>query len=716
MASKKKKAEEVAKIENFTWDMLSDVFGDDCVVGEASPDIKGYLHTGCRTLDWAFADREFRGGYPSGRMVEFFGDEGVGKACAYDQDIVTPTGTVKFQDVKVGDMAIGVNGDPVAIIGVYPQGVRQSYRVTFVDNSYVDCDEEHLWAVRTRQQKHRGFGFSVKTTREILQSGKVDNFEVPLVTTNYSRVELPVDPYVLGALIGDGSDLGSSPGISTPDMDAEIVDRMMLRLPGFKVHKNTAPTCPFYRFLDVATNRSKRLSAPLRELGLHVKSPERFIPDAYLHSSVEQRVDLLRGLMDTDGSCSNNKCRFSTMSGRLADDIVLLVNSLGGVAVKHLTDRGEYYVTVRTSFCPFYLMRKASNWSCSSKRPPSRYIKSIVKTRMCEHICIKVDSADGLFMVNNYVVTHNTTMVTHALISAQKGNGVILDWTRENGKLIGRPSATRKMKPGLAILIDSECKYPIERAQNMGLDVDQLVRIVKDDGEPMSFEDCIEAIENTLDRISKITYFDTPEAPVCVVLDSLAQSPIEAEMEGNGLQDGIAAKARKIRMAMRRMTQKLSRMHVYMLFTNHQYARIGAPGSEASGGRGLKLAASLRLAIKKGYPDGQLNASGGEQIGVNSTVTTVKSSVCVPPTPVTVPIVWRTGISPAFEMIKALTDNPEFNSPMLKKGGGGRVELIKPDGELVKPYVYQLVQELEANPELMSYVESLFDTCIRRSV
>lgn len=388
MAAKKKKTEEIAKIENFTWDMLSDVFGDDCVVGEASPDIKGYLHTGCRTLDWAFADREFRGGYPSGRMVEFFGDEGCGK----------------------------------------------------------------------------------------------------------------------------------------------------------------------------------------------------------------------------------------------------------------------------------------------------------------------------------------TSMVTHALISAQKGNGVLLDWTRENGKLIGRPSATRKMKPGLAILIDSECKYPIERAQNMGLDVDQLVRIVKDDGEPMSFEDCIEAIENTLDRISKITYFDTPEAPVCVVLDSLAQSPIEAEMEGNGLQDGIAAKARKIRMAMRRMTQKLSRMHVYMLFTNHQYARIGAPGSEASGGRGLKLAASLRLAIKKGYPDGQLNASGGEQIGVNSTVTTVKSSVCVPPTPVTVPIVWRTGISPAFEMIKALTDNPEFNSPMIKKGGGGRVELIKPDGELVKPYVYQLVQELEANPELMSYVESLFDACIRRSV
>lgn len=311
--------------------------------------------------------------------------------------------------------------------------------------------------------------------------------------------------------------------------------------------------------------------------------------------------------------------------------------------------------------------------------------------------------------------TGKTSLITHALISAQRGDGVLLDWSKKDGKLVGQPSE-RKMKPGLAILIDTECKFPIERAQRMGLDVDKLVRIVKEDGEPMSFEDCIVAIENTLDRIKKISYFDTPDAPVVVVLDSLAQSPIEAEMEGNGLQDGIAAKARKIRMAMRRMTQKLSMMHVYMLFTNHQYSRIGAPGSEASGGRGLKLAASLRINVKKGYPDGKLMATGAEQIGVNSTLTTVKSSVCVPPTPITVPIVWRTGISQAFEMVAALTDNSQFKCPMLKQGAAGRVELIKPNGEMVKPYLYQLVQEMESTPELMAYVAEMFDACVRRSV
>lgn len=307
--------------------------------------------------------------------------------------------------------------------------------------------------------------------------------------------------------------------------------------------------------------------------------------------------------------------------------------------------------------------------------------------------------------------TGKTTLVTHAMISAQRGNGTLVDWVKEGGRLICRESE-RKMKPGLAILIDSECKYPIDRAQRMGLDIEKLVRIVKPDGEPMSFEECIEAIESCVDRVSKITYFDKPEAPVVIVLDSIAQSPIEAEIEGSGLQDGIAAKARKIRMAMRRMTQKLSRMHIYMLFTNHQYARIGAPGSEASGGRGLKLAASLRFALKKKY-QGEVMASSTEQIGITSEVKTAKSSVCIPPNPIGVPIIWATGVNQAFEIVNYLTE--EVSCPMLKSVAGGRLELITSSGEIRKPYKYQLVKEMEADPVLFNYLASMFDGNMRQT-
>ncbi len=303
-----------------------------------------------------------------------------------------------------------------------------------------------------------------------------------------------------------------------------------------------------------------------------------------------------------------------------------------------------------------------------------------------------------------------TTLATHALVSAQQGRGVLIDWkeaTAPNGTKMFLPTPSpRKMKPGLAILIDSEHKFAIDRAQRMGMNLDQLVRIHSEDG-VMTFEKCIIEIEKVLTKISKIPYFQTAEVPVAVVLDSLAQAPIEAEMDGDGLQDGIAAKARKIRMAMRRMTSRISNMNVFMLFTNHIYARIGAPGNEVSGGRGLKLAASLRLDIKKKFKDGELNASATEQIGIISEVRTLKSSYCTPPDSVSVPIKWRDGISQDYELLSFFLEG-EPCVPALAPAKN-RVEATMPDGTKHIFWPNKIYDFLDAHPGFREHLLSIFE-------
>lgn len=301
-----------------------------------------------------------------------------------------------------------------------------------------------------------------------------------------------------------------------------------------------------------------------------------------------------------------------------------------------------------------------------------------------------------------------STMVTHALINAQRGNGILIDW--KTGSVDGRDmflpqQSTRKMKPGLAILIDSEHKFSIDRAQRMGLNLDQLVRITGEEN-VLTFEQCIEEIEKVLNKLATIPYFQTAEVPICVALDSLAQAPIEAELEGNGLQDGIASKARKIRMAMRRMTSKISAMNIFMLFTNHIHDRIGAPGSVSGGGRGLKFAASLRLGIKKAFKDGDLK-SGPEQVGTVAEVKCEKSSFCVPPDAIRVPIRYLAGIDQDRELLEFFLNGEPCVTAVEQPST--RVEITMPDGTKKSGWAGQFSEMLNDIPGSREYLMSIFE-------
>lgn len=351
-----------------------------------------------------------------GGVVVISGYAGTGKALASDQRVQTPLGPRPIGDLSVGDFVFARNGKSVRVIGVFPQGRRQSYRVTFRDGVSVECDEEHLWTVQTPKLRSKN-RWTTLSLKEIVAAGlRFDSgphkFAVPLCSpVEYPEVDLPVHPYLLGLLLGDGTSLGRTPALCVPMSEKELVDSAARLLPtGMTVNANFAPACPQWRFVDLGS-RNNRLAQHFRTMGLALKSPERFVPEIYLRSCPAQRLDLLRGLMDTDGSASGNRIRFSTHSKRLALDVVNLVQSLGGTAIFKADKRGAFNVNVKMLVNPFRLQRKAAIWKRSWKNPPSRSIVSVAPTRVCEHVCIKVDSEDELFLTESFVVTHNTTLL-----------------------------------------------------------------------------------------------------------------------------------------------------------------------------------------------------------------------------------------------------------------------------------------------------------------
>ena len=370
-------------------------------------------------------------------------NSGTGKALAVDEPVLTPGGWVPIGELAVGDEVVDpATGGVARVTGVYPQGERQLYRATFSDGTSVECDGDHLWEVQQPGQPRR-----VRTTLDIkdriARGGYHNHHRIPLPAPVQfaGRLDRPVDPYVLGVLLGDGSLTGRS--LRLASMDPDLVERFGARLPvGVAVELSNAPTerdrGAYY--VRCADGHSRNTLWPmLEELGVRgCTSADKFVPDAYKYAPIADRLELLRGLMDTDGSIgatTNNTTgtktaivEFCSVSERLAADVSFLVRSLGGIAKvtpspsgyrngdgQHVACRTRYrvHVALPEEINPFQIDRKASLF-VRSRTPRKRFI-SIEPTRIADAVCIKVDSPRELFITRDFIVTHNTMLSTALL-------------------------------------------------------------------------------------------------------------------------------------------------------------------------------------------------------------------------------------------------------------------------------------------------------------
>lgn len=378
------------------------------------------------------------------------GPMGVGKALDVDTPLLTPDGWVRMGDIKLGDRVMGRDGQPATVRGVFPQGKRPAFRVTFNDGSSTVCCDDHLWMVRTAEAKCFDYPWSVKKLKELRKQLTLpyDNgckWFIPVAEPmQFPKQDLPIDPYVLGSLLGDGSFRTGQPyGVRFTTADQETVEALRLLLPAEDELRPVGAT----RYPnEYRVTRKKRNNQPSRvgtvvsELGLAGKaSHQKHIPPKYLFSSCEDRLALLQGLMDTDGtvSVSNNVVEFYTVSEQLARDVAFLIRSLGGVARKRIRmvtpymHKGERRVgqpchrilcKLPKGMTPFRLARKANLYQPHEKYTLTRGILSVEPIGERNMQCISVDSPDNLFVIEDFIVTHNTTLANTLIAEIDRMN------------------------------------------------------------------------------------------------------------------------------------------------------------------------------------------------------------------------------------------------------------------------------------------------------
>ncbi len=231
-----------------------------------------------------------------------------GRAMPLDTPVLTPDGFRPIGSLAVGDLVIGSNGEPTPVIGVFPQGKKDIYRVTAQDGASTLCSGDHLWAVATRDDRRRGKPLRVLATREMigdLRANHYHRYELPLHSAPvcFPHREVPMDPYALGLLLGDGCLTGTTtPAFATGD--PELAQALQRLLPGTKARPKKGADYALNRVTspgEVMTIENP-VTGVARLLGLAgARSSTKFVPDLYLYNSESVRLAVLQGLLDTDG-------------------------------------------------------------------------------------------------------------------------------------------------------------------------------------------------------------------------------------------------------------------------------------------------------------------------------------------------------------------------------------------------------------------------------
>ena len=395
--------------------------------------------------------------------VLFGGSAGGGKAIDITTPIATPDGFVALADLQPGNRVFGISGDPVNVVACSEiMHQRPCYRLVFDDGSDIVADADHQWltfdadelaaltkrdpewrAARRAKRKsrsaigagqkwqhtdeHRAFlsqsrielnkthhpdtlplpTGSLRTTAEIAATlrtakGRANHAIQVCQPLDLYEYDLPIDAYSLGLWLGDGT--SSSANFATADTEllTAFTDQ------GYRVTKHSAKYC---------YGITGGFQTSLRELGV---LNNKHIPDIYLWASVDQRIALLRGLMDTDGGVGSGSAEFCNTNYNIALGVKFLINSLGMKATMR-EKRAKLYdkdcgpcwvIKFRPNRQVFRLKRKADHLQLATRRTTKfRYIVDAYPVDSVPVRCIQVDAPDGLYLAGyNLIPTHNSSL------------------------------------------------------------------------------------------------------------------------------------------------------------------------------------------------------------------------------------------------------------------------------------------------------------------
>ena len=385
------------------------------------------ISTGLRALD------DLIGGFAAGRCYVLAGRPAMGKAQPLTSMVLTCQGWKPMGALRVGDGLCSIDGAPSAVTAIHPQGERRVVRVTFSDGRSALCCEDHLWEVRSSKfdgpRVLTAEGIRKKLTQERYQR----RLYVPLFEGHFGGGDLPIDPYLLGVIIGNGSITSS---VKITDRHAETMARVQSALPsGMSLVQHDS----LHWSITTPAGKANPITDRLRALGLMGKKSEaKFLPPAYLAASRSDRLALLRGLIDTDGWVESfGAVRFSTSSARLADDVQKLAWSLGCVCPASekqpfFTYKGErkaglphYVLSIRHPQPETLMMLPKKQDRAIRKHPPRLTIVSVEPAGWEPVQCITVSHPSHLYATDGYVMTHNSASALNISVrAALRGDGV----------------------------------------------------------------------------------------------------------------------------------------------------------------------------------------------------------------------------------------------------------------------------------------------------
>lgn len=473
---------------------------------------------------------------------------GAGKCQPYDSKILTPQGWTMMGEILPGDKVTVPDGSTASVLAVYEPGIKDVYEMTFKDGRVVRSCEDHIWPVYNIDWKNTKSGpVRHLTTREIMNkiekgTGRCIGIHLPTFENDTRDIDLPLDPWLLGFLLGDGCFRHGGIGFSTSDeelvrkveslLDEEYCVKKMGRKYDYAItfaNKNIRRLRHAEVIREKERDKSGHIVAGATHtpanlyrkiiclLGLdHKLSHEKFIPDVYFRGSKSQRIALIQGLVDSDGTVDKKSIKFTSTSASLAKDFAKLVHSVGGIASVSCRKKQTYFYkgerrrckdsyTVSTKYAKPWelvsLQRKKILCGDSYQYGPTlkNNIISVKKVSTEPVRCIMIDHPDHLYITDGYIITHNT-LVTAVLSHKveQYGRSIII-------------------VPNRDLVTQTEKDY-----KNLGLDVGVLFGGRKEYGHTHTI--CTWQSLEVLNKKSKtydptITIEDFIDGVVCVIVD-----------------------------------------------------------------------------------------------------------------------------------------------------------------------------------------------------
>lgn len=348
------------------------------------------------------------------------------KAHPYDQLVYTPKGLQKWEEIQIGDYLFDTKGDITKVIDIPFNNKTDIYRLTLKDGRTIEASSNHLWKVID----YNGL-IKVKSTLELKENltrnkGKYKEsiYYIPKNEgVEFKKQEIPLNPYFLGLLLGDGT---FSCITKTQVKFASCIPDMevYMNILGYK-YKTWDD-----RHHNIYYDNIKEI---IKSLGLiETRSKTKFIPDIYKYNSKEIRLELLRGLLDTDGYCDKNgNCNYSSISKQLAEDVLFLARSLGinGNILEQSNKYGPIYlVRFYTDIRLFNLPRKYQKQKITKTRAFKIGITNIEYIGQKQAKCVTVDSEDHCYLIGDFVTTHNSKGTNSGKQVNAYARRLIRDW------------------------------------------------------------------------------------------------------------------------------------------------------------------------------------------------------------------------------------------------------------------------------------------------